>query len=72
MALQKKGGGIRPIAIGYTWRQLAAKWANHHIIEETSKFLYPLQLGVGIPGGTEATVHAPRRLVFDMPRTACL
>ena len=30
MALEKKSGGIRPIAIGYTWRNIAAKCANAH------------------------------------------
>jgi len=28
-ALQKKSGGVRPIAIGYTWRRLAVKCANN-------------------------------------------
>ena len=28
IALEKKSGGIRPIAIGYTWRRIAAKSAN--------------------------------------------
>jgi hypothetical protein len=27
LALKKKSGGIRPIAISYTWRRLAAKCA---------------------------------------------
>ena len=30
MALEKKSGGIRPIAIGYTWRRIAAKCAIAH------------------------------------------
>ena len=42
MALQKKDGGIRPIDIGYTWRRLAAKCANQHVIKDASKLLYPL------------------------------
>ena len=31
IALNKKGGGIRPIAIGYYWRRLAAKCVNNII-----------------------------------------
>ena len=62
IALQKKDGGIHPIAIGYTLHRLAAKCANVHIIESCSKELSPLQVGVGIAGGAEAAVHAIRRL----------
>ena len=25
MALNKKGGGLKPIAVGFTWRRLASK-----------------------------------------------
>jgi hypothetical protein len=32
IALEKKTGGIRPIAIGYVWRRLAAKCANTHAV----------------------------------------
>ena len=31
-ALQKKAGGIRPIAVDYTWRRIAAKCANAYAI----------------------------------------
>ena len=71
-ALQKKDGGIRPIAVGYTWRRLAAKCANHHVIERASKLLAPLQLGVGIPGGAEAAVHATRRFIDGMPKDSVI
>jgi hypothetical protein len=30
--LNKKSGGVRPIAIGYTWHRLAAKCANSYAI----------------------------------------
>jgi len=60
LALQKKDGGIRPIAVGYTWRRLAAKCANAYVIGRMSIVLSPLQLGVGVPGGAEAAVHATR------------
>ena len=33
IALQKKTGGIRPIAVGYMLRRLAAKCANAYVTE---------------------------------------
>ena len=32
VALEKKDGGVRPIAVGYTLRCLAAKCANSYVI----------------------------------------
>jgi len=49
VALEKKTGGIRPIAIGYTWRRIAAKCANAHAIATIAEYLQPVQLGVGTP-----------------------
>ena len=65
-ALSKKSGGVRPIAIGYTFRRLAAKCANSCAISLIRDKLLPLQLGVGIPGGCEAAVHATRRFMAKM------
>lgn len=67
IALQKKGGGIRPIAVGYTLRRLAAKCANMFVIQRRSQELSPVQVGVGVAGGAEATVHATRRLLQNLP-----
>ena len=61
IALQKKSGGVRPIAIGYTWRRLAAKCANRFALTVLGDTLLPVQVGVGTPGGCEAAVHAARR-----------
>ena len=72
MALEKKSGGIRPIAIGYTWRRIAAKCANSYAIASLSSYLQPIQLGVGTPGGCEAAVHATRRFVESMPADHCV
>ena len=33
LAIAKKTGGIRPIAVGYVWRRLAAKVAGSHVKE---------------------------------------
>ena len=67
LALKKKSGGIRPIAVGYTWRRLAAKCANAFALTKLSNSLQPLQLGVGVQGGCEAAVHATRRFIDNMP-----
>src|SRR6218665_3058935 len=71
IALKKRDGGIRPIAVGYTLRRLAAKCANTHAVAKLSTLLAPIQLGVGVPGGAEAAVHATRRWVKSMP-TDCV
>ena len=65
-ALKKKSGGIRPIAIGYTWRRLAAKCANRFAIAQLGDKLLPVQLGVNVSGGCEAIVHATRRFTSKM------
>ena len=65
--MRKKDGGIRPIAVDYTLRRLAAKCANSHVIERRSEELQPVQVGAGVPGGAEAAVHAVRRLINHMP-----
>jgi hypothetical protein len=67
IALEKKCGGIRPIAIGYTLRRLAAKCANNHALITIGSKLLPEQLGLGTPKGCEAAIHATRRFVSHMP-----
>ena len=66
IALQKKDGGIRPIAVGYTLRRLATKSANAQVITRRSKELVPLQVGVSVAGGAEAAVHVTRRLLHNL------
>jgi Reverse transcriptase (RNA-dependent DNA polymerase) len=63
----RKIGGIRPIAIGYTWRRLAAKCANRYAITIMGSSLVPSQLGVGASSGCEAAVHATQRFLSTMP-----
>jgi hypothetical protein len=60
--LQKKDGGIRPIAVGCTWRRLAAKVLIRLHHTDFKDFFEPLQLGVGTSKGAEAIVHATQRL----------
>ena len=66
-ALTKKSGGIRPIAVDYYWRRLSAKWANSFATNKLATYFSPIQMGVGVPGGCEAAVHACRRFVLNMP-----
>ena len=65
-ALQKKLGGIRPIAIGYSLRRLAAKCVNKYALNVLKDTFIPSQLGVGISGGCEAAIHATRRFLENM------
>ena len=67
IALEKNSGGVRPIAIGYTWRRLAAKCANSYAISELANLFNPIQLGVGVPGGCEAAMHSARKYAEDIP-----
>ena len=65
--LVNKFGGIRPIAIGYYWRRLCAKCANYFASNKLGIYFEPIQLGVGVPSGCEAAVHACRRYLEAMP-----
>ena len=67
-ALVKKTGGVRPIAIGYTWRRVGAKCANAFATAALNDYFMPHQLGVGVSGGCEAAIHATRRFMEMMPK----
>ena len=64
-ALNKKDGGIRPIAVGSTLRRLVAKTAAK-CVQKTAARMAPTQLGFGVKQGTEAAVHAARRFLQDV------
>jgi hypothetical protein len=66
-AIDKKGGGVRPIAVGYTWRRLAGKVACRLVSAKAAALLSPRQLGFGVPGGAEVAVHATRRYLQSLP-----
>ncbi len=66
LAIRKKTGGVRPIAVGYVWRRLTAKVACSYVKESSATLLAPRQLGFGIAGGAEAAVRAARRYVDSM------
>jgi hypothetical protein len=65
-ALNKKNGGIRPIAVGYTWRRLAAKICCSYVSEKAAVILTPRQLGFGTRCGAEAAAHAAGRYVRNL------
>ena len=67
IALEKKSGGIRSIAIGYTLRRISTVCANNFALTVLGSTLLPEQLGLGCPGGCEAAVHATQRFMSNMP-----
>ena len=64
-ALEKKGGGVRPIAVGNTFRRLATKIGARRLSSALGRELQPVQLGVSCKGGCEAAAHAARRYLRD-------
>ena len=62
-ALNKKAGGIRPIAVGSVFRRLTSKLAARQASSRLAGILKPKQLGVGVPGGCEAAIHAARNFL---------
>ena len=67
IALSKKSGGVRPIAVGFTLRRLCSKCANAFAISELLQYFGSRQLGAGIKGGCEAAVHSARRFLKALP-----
>ncbi len=60
IAIRKKDGGIRPIAVGSLYRRLASKILAKRMSISFAPELQPVQLGVGVRMGCEAAVHAVR------------
>ena len=72
LALKKKDGGIRPIAVGEILRRLVAKCLCRLSSQKAASLLVPLQVGVGVPGGCEAVSHALNGLVATVSDTTSL
>jgi len=68
LALSKISGGVRPIAIGFSLRRLASKYANQFRSIRLKSYFHPHQVGVGIPGGCdcEAAIHSAHRFLEGM------
>ena len=60
IALGKRGGGVRPIAVGETLRRLAGKLLIARYQPEAASRLQPEQVGVGVLRGAEILVHKVR------------
>jgi hypothetical protein len=71
LALFKKDGGLRTIAVGLSLRRVAAKIINKTTTEKLGPLMAPLELGVGVKGSMEAAVNATRRYFQDMPTSNC-
>jgi hypothetical protein len=62
-ALNKKDGGLRPIAIGNCLRRLTSKLACFQSRNIVNSYLSPHQLGVATKLGCEAAIHTTRTFV---------
>ena len=60
-ALEKKGGGTRPIAAGESIRRIIGKVLCARIKVKAAAFFAPLQFGVACSHGTERVVHRARK-----------
>ena len=60
-AVPKPSGGHRPIAVGEAMRRLTAKALASTVAPAMRELFEPVQLGVGTPGGAEASVHVARQ-----------
>jgi hypothetical protein len=72
IALKKKDGGIRPIAVGSTIRRIVSKVACHMVRNNISSYLAPHQTGFGIKKGAEAAIHATRSYIEEKSDKAFL
>ena len=60
-ALPKNDNGIRPIAVGETWRRLTAKYLCKSYKEQAGSYFFPHQIGVGQALGTEIGLETARQ-----------
>ena len=63
IALKKPDGGLRPIAVGNTFRRLSAKCIGYHIFESRQARYGNRQVGVGTKRGAELASHVFRCLI---------
>ena len=63
IALKKADGGLRPIAVGNTFRRLSAECAGYHVFESRQARYGNRQVGVGTKRGAELASHVFRCLI---------
>ena len=61
--LEKKNGGIRPIAVGETLRRLVSKCASSMVVKNLHNHFHPHQMGVGTRDGGVGILHAINRAI---------
>lgn len=71
LACRKKGGGLRPIAVGEVLRRLTSKCLSWHVQHIAFDMLTPLQLGVGVKAGCEAIIHTVNSIIEDHSIPPC-
>ena len=64
MALPKKDGGARPIAVGAVFRRLAGKALCASYGDAARDYLWPVQIGVAQPLGTEVGLQVARQWCY--------
>ncbi len=61
-ALRNSDDGVRPIAMGKTFRRLICSFLLARIAYKARRILTPLQIGMTVKGGCEASIHAAHEL----------
>ena len=59
--------GVRPVAIGEVWTRMASRAIMGHLRDEFHELLLPYQMGVAVPGGSEAVVLGIRAALEANP-----
>jgi hypothetical protein len=72
IALNKPGGGVRPIAVGGSLRRICSKVVNKSATKELQDSFMPQQFGAGMKCGTEIVVHQVRNFKKRNPTAAML
>ena len=63
IALDKAGGGVRPIAMGSVWRKLVSKAVLYFLDPQIVQHFSHFQYGVGSRAGCEIVYHRTRQLL---------
>ena len=60
VGVPKLSGGLRPIAVGHTFRRLAAKCLLKSVQDNAKEYLSPEQVGVAVPNAAESVARHVR------------
>ena len=72
IAIPKKNGDVRPIAVGEVFRRITAKVICNQLKSNFSDHFSPLQHGVAVEGGSEMLVHHIQLALESNPSWALL